>query len=160
MRGLLMIALGVRMLSGANAAEPLWRANFAAGGNVSIPHRHFQGAPSEDGGSIRFPHTSNRIDVKAFPAFDGPVRLSFKVRYLKQGRGIDPIQFIDLRTTTGATFNYFMRPSRISHGVHTSLGASITGSWRTYGDSSFDLGKIASAVATEEMQANPETDEK
>ena len=27
-------------------------------------------------------------------------------------------------------------------------------------DSSFDLGKIASAVATEEMQANPETDEK
>ena len=71
MRNLLMIALVVGMLSGANAAEPLWRANFAAGGNVSIPHRHFQGAPSEDGGSIRFPHTSNRIDVKAFPAFDG-----------------------------------------------------------------------------------------
>ena len=143
MRKLLTIALGISLLSGTNAAEPLWRANFAPGGNVLVPHRHFQGAPSADGGSIRFPHENNRIDVKKFPAFDGPVRLSFKVRYLKQGRGRDPIQFIDLRTTTGATFNYFMRPSRISHGVHTSLGASITGSWRTYGDSSFDLGPEA-----------------
>ena len=30
MRGLSMIALVVGMLSGANAAEPLWRANFAS----------------------------------------------------------------------------------------------------------------------------------
>ena len=39
MRNLSMIALVVGMLSGANAAEPLWRANFAAGGNVSSRFR-------------------------------------------------------------------------------------------------------------------------
>ena len=134
------IVVAALALGGAFADEkPLWTANFAEGGNVVLV-KHVKGTPSADGTSIRFPGTHNHFEVNAFPAFDGPVRLSFKVRYFSK-TDHNPLQFLDLTTTAGVKFGYIMRWNQgISHSVKGRLGGSLSGSYKTYGDSTFDLG--------------------
>ena len=117
---MLIVGLVAAMAAAAGADEkPLWTANFAEGGNVFVMRHVKREVVSAD--QIRFPDRCSHVEVREFPAFEGAVRLSFKARYLNRNEH-NPMQFIDLVTTSGAVFHYIMyNQNGISHSVKTAL---------------------------------------
>ena len=139
---MLIVGLVAAMAAAAGADEkPLWTANFAEGGNVFVMRHVKREVVSAD--QIRFPERCSHVEVREFPAFEGAVRLSFKARYLNRNEH-NPMQFIDLVTTSGAVFHYIMyNQNGISHSVKTALGSAISGSYKTNGPSGFEFGPDA-----------------
>lgn len=139
--GMILMSVALLAATVAGAGEtPLWRAKFGEGGNVTVM-RHVKYVPLENGDAAAFTNRATHVEVKEFPKFKGPVRLSFRVRYLNRNEH-NPLQTIRLVTTSGVTFDYIMYCGNgISHAVKTSLGASISGSYKTNGPSGFDYGE-------------------